>query len=215
MELLPRRSDHRAFRLGDRLALSATLPRLRRADFRPRREYFCPALLGEDRAGSAPVVQYLRAAFSRCQRRRSYLRQCLQRAAAFFSARSWACYPRQELADHPLRQAVQKFKYGRRVSLGKPLGRLMACGCQEFLDAWQADLILPVPLHSKRTRWRGFNQSVLLARQVSRVYDIPMDPMFAAAQSKRPRRKPSSTKRKRRKNMRGVLALDARSFGRR
>ena len=49
-------------------------------------------------------------------------------------ARSWACYPREEAEEHPLRQAVQKFKYGRKVSLGKPLGRLMARGCQEFLQ---------------------------------------------------------------------------------
>ena len=38
------------------------------------------------------------------------------------------------------------------------------------------DLIVPVPLHPKRLRWRGFNQSLLLARQVSRLYEVPVDP---------------------------------------
>ena len=70
---------------------------------------------------------------------------------------------------------IQKFKYGRKVALGKPLGRLMARGCEEFLATCKAEAIIPVPLHPRRLRWRGFNQSVLLARQISRAYNIPLD----------------------------------------
>jgi ComF family protein len=131
---------------------------------------------------------------------------CLERPPQFLQARSWACYPRQELAEHPLRQAVQKFKYGRRVSLGKPLGRLLARGCRQFVNAWDADLILAVPLHSKRLRWRGFNQSVLLARQLSRAYGIAMDPMLL----RRVKETPPQTQlneEERRRNVRGVFAL--------
>ncbi|MBI3895217.1 MAG: ComF family protein [Acidobacteria bacterium] len=36
------------------------------------------------------------------------------------------------------------------------------------------DLILPVPLHIRRQRQRGFNQSALLAVQVSKLLKIPM-----------------------------------------
>jgi ComF family protein len=131
---------------------------------------------------------------------------CLARPPQFFQARSWACYPRQELEDHPLRHAVQKFKYGRKVSLGKPLGRLMARGCREFLAAWQADLILPVPLHSRRLRWRGFNQSVLLARQVSRAYGIPMNPVLLRRVKETPPQTQLSEE-ERRRNVRGAFAL--------
>ena len=52
----------------------------------------------------------------------------------------------------------------------------MARGCAEFLSEFHADLIVPVPLHGRRLRWRGFNQSLLLARQVSRAYGVPVDP---------------------------------------
>jgi len=133
---------------------------------------------------------------------------CLQRAPRFDLARSWACYPREELEDHPLRQVVQKFKYGRKVSLGKPLGRLLAYGCQEFLSTCPAELIVPVPLHPKRLRWRGFNQSVLLARQISLVYAIPLDPFTL----QRHRETPPQTQlneAERRKNMRGAFTVDA------
>ena len=36
-------------------------------------------------------------------------------------------------------------------------------------------LIMPVPLHPKRLRERGFNQSVVLAREVSMRFHIPLD----------------------------------------
>ena len=100
---------------------------------------------------------------------------CLSRAPQFVAARAWACYPRDEIEEHPLRQVVQKFKYGRRVSLGKPLGRLMARGCQEFLGACPVDLIIPVPLHHDRERERGFNQACVLARELSRLGRLPID----------------------------------------
>lgn len=131
---------------------------------------------------------------------------CLIRPPQFCEARSWAYYPRQELEDHPLRQAVQRFKYGRKVSLGKPLGRLMAHGCREFLAPWQVDLILAVPLHPKRLRWRGFNQSVLLARQVSHAYGIPMDPLLLRRVKPTPPQTQLS-EQERRRNVRAAFVL--------
>jgi ComF family protein len=131
---------------------------------------------------------------------------CLARPPHFLCARAWACYPREEMEQHPLRQVVQKFKYGRKVSLGKPLGRLLARGCQEFLGEYEIDLIVPVPLHPKRLRWRGFNQSWLLARQVGRAYGIPMDP-FVLQRSRATPPQTQLTEEERRKNMRGAFAL--------
>jgi len=91
---------------------------------------------------------------------------CLTRPPSFLTARAWACYPREEIDMHPLRRIVQQFKYGGRVSLGRPLGRLMARGCYEFFCDSPLDCIVPVPLHPRRLRWRGFNQAVILGREV-------------------------------------------------
>lgn len=133
---------------------------------------------------------------------------CLEQAPRFVAARAWACYPREESAEHPLRRVVHRFKYGRRVSLGKPLGRLLAYGCKEFLASIQADLIVPVPLHGKRLRWRGFNQSVLLARQISRAYGIRLDP-FVLRRSKETPPQTQLSEEERRKNIRGAFTLNA------
>ncbi len=90
---------------------------------------------------------------------------CLLRTPSFLQARAWACYPKEGNEDHPLREVLQRFKYGRKVSLGKPLGRLMAKGCSDFFMGQGLDTIVPVPLHPKRLRWSGFNQAMILAQE--------------------------------------------------
>lgn len=133
---------------------------------------------------------------------------CMLRAPHFSQARAWACYPRDEGFEHPLRRVVQKYKYGRKVALGKPLGRLMADGCEEFLRACSVDVIVPVPLHPKRLRWRGFNQSVLLARQVSSRYGVALDP-FVLRRSAATPPQTQLTEEERRRNVRGAFELNS------
>ncbi|MDH3443182.1 MAG: ComF family protein [Deltaproteobacteria bacterium] len=70
------------------------------------------------------------------------------------------------------------------------------------------EIIVPVPLHPKRLRWRGFNQSVLLAREVSRAYQVPMDP-FLLQRRRETSPQTQLTEDERRKNMRGAFALGA------
>jgi len=82
----------------------------------------------------------------------------------------------------------------------------MARGCCEFLSQVEIDFIIPVPLHPKRLRWRGFNQAVLLARQVSRLTRVPLDPFVLD----RRRETPPQTQLaedERRANVRGAFSL--------
>jgi len=134
---------------------------------------------------------------------------CLSRPPQFRCARSWACYPRENVIADPLRHVVQKFKYGRKVSLGKPLGRLMARGCPDFLDGCDIDIIVPVPLHSKRLRWRGFNQSLVLARQIARAYGRPLDP-FVLTRNRETPPQTQLNEEERRKNVRGAFTVNRR-----
>lgn len=131
---------------------------------------------------------------------------CLSGPPNFAGARAWACYPREEIAGHPLRVVVHQFKYGRKVSLGKPLGRLMAHASKGFLGECAVDTVLPVPLHPKRLRWRGFNQSVLLAKEVSRAISIPMD-SFTLYRVRETAPQTQLDEEKRKKNVRGAFSL--------
>ena len=60
----------------------------------------------------------------------------------------------------PAADAVMRLKYGKRTHLAKPLGEMIH---SVTMAISKVDLVVPVPLHPKRLRKRGFNQSVLLA----------------------------------------------------
>ncbi len=64
-----------------------------------------------------------------------------------------------------LRDAIHRFKYDRLSSLAEPFGDLLA-QCW-IANNFQADWIVPVPLHSARQRDRGYNQAALLARRLA------------------------------------------------
>ncbi|NPA90080.1 MAG: ComF family protein [Chloroflexi bacterium] len=72
----------------------------------------------------------------------------------------------------PLREAVHDFKYQSNTRLAEPLARYMEDHLPaEILDV---DALIPVPLHPKRHRERGYNQAALLARHLSRATHIPV-----------------------------------------
>lgn len=49
----------------------------------------------------------------------------------------------------------------------------MAEGLRRYWDPKSLDLLIPVPLHPKRLRERGFNQALLLVKELSRRTGIP------------------------------------------
>ena len=44
-----------------------------------------------------------------------------------------------------------------------------------MLALWKPQIIIPVPLHRRKQRIRGFNQAELLAKELSRYAGIPVD----------------------------------------
>ncbi len=74
---------------------------------------------------------------------------------------------------HPLRDAIHELKYNDGRSLARPLGARMAAAWRQ--GNFAADVIIPVPLHAERLAERGYNQSALLARIVSREVGVPID----------------------------------------
>ena len=66
--------------------------------------------------------------------------------------------------DGALRSVIHALKYEGRRSLAAPLGALMRNRCALALDG--ADLVVPVPLHPRRRRERGFNQALDLTRKL-------------------------------------------------
>jgi len=64
-----------------------------------------------------------------------------------------------------LRSAIHRYKYGAGTHLAAPLGRLLWHALHAYFQPADIDMIIPVPLHHRRLRSRGFNQSALLVRR--------------------------------------------------
>jgi ComF family protein len=71
------------------------------------------------------------------------------------------------------RRLVHRLKYERLSALAGPMGVLMAPTLEHVRPA--PDRIVPVPLHPRRQRERGFNQAAALARAVGRARGIAVD----------------------------------------
>lgn len=85
--------------------------------------------------------------------------QCSQHAFRFQAARAAGVY------EGGLRSAIHHLKYQHRDQLAVPLGRLL---WQTLVQHWEPDRfdrVVPVPLHPRRLRERGFNQAQALIRQ--------------------------------------------------
>jgi len=87
--------------------------------------------------------------------------QCRLQEHAFDFARSALVF------NDPLREVIHHLKYSDRVSLAYPLGTLL-CECLER-EPFQSHVVMPVPLHRKRERQRGFNQAGLIAESLERL----------------------------------------------
>jgi ComF family protein len=72
-----------------------------------------------------------------------------------------------------IRKAVHQLKYRNIRSLAGPLAELM----RDYLtrNPVPAELVVPVPLHPRRLRERGYNQSELLAKELGKLVSIPVD----------------------------------------
>jgi ComF family protein len=66
------------------------------------------------------------------------------------------------------------------------------------------DVVIPVPLHKQRLKERGFNQSLLLAREVARVFGLEVD--YRSLKRIRPTRPQVDLKPdERKKNVKGAF----------
>lgn len=73
------------------------------------------------------------------------------------------------------RKMIHLFKYSDRKDIGIELGRNFASELKSSDDFSSIDLILPVPLHPRKERKRGYNQSDLIAQGMSELLPAAME----------------------------------------
>jgi len=77
--------------------------------------------------------------------------------------------------EGPIKDAIHALKYGGKSHYAKSLGPVLGQFVSENLYIAQPPIVMPIPLHHKRLKERGFNQSLLLAKYVTKQIDGELD----------------------------------------
>jgi len=107
-------------------------------------------------------------------------------------------------------QVIHVLKYEYVRELASPLGTLLAEAASRT-ELPLPDFLVPVPLHSWRFRYRGFNQSALLAQAFASAFipDLPIlvrEDLLVRHRFTLPQAK-SHTAKERRENLKGAFSL--------
>jgi len=74
--------------------------------------------------------------------------------------------------DEVIRKAIHQLKYHNLKAISSCLAELLADYLQS--NPLRGEAIVPVPLHPRRLRERGYNQSSLLARKLGKLTNLPV-----------------------------------------
>ncbi len=122
----------------------------------------CPKCLSEIAFIPHPFCSCCGAPFRGAVGLEHLCQECLTHPPPFNRARAVAFY------DGLVLEAIHRLKYQRQLIYAKFLGQLLAAsGAADLVPG--TDLLVPVPLHPRRLRWRGFNQAILLAQAFPEV----------------------------------------------
>ena len=102
---------------------------------------------------------------------------------------------------------IQKAKYGRHPEINLELARLAALdGLQsDFFE--DIDVIIPIPLHIRRYKQRGYNQSDYIARGLNEILHIPIDTTHIERVRNNPQQA-LTTGKERERNVENIFAVN-------
>lgn len=143
----------------------------------PRRCAVCDEVT--DRTGNgvcsscASEIVYIKA--PACMKCGKQLKQEMELCADCMKKKHWyirgvALYDYGSMAD-----SVFRFKYAGRQEYALFYGRDLYEKYGNWLLAVRPDALIPVPIHSSRERQRGYNQSALIAKALSKLSGIPVN----------------------------------------
>jgi ComF family protein len=130
---------------------------------------FCPTCMAGIRFIGSPLCPRCGTPFPAAEGEDHLYGECLITERPYAVARSVGRY------EETLLTAIHRFKYRGKTGIGDLLSRIMADFAVKTWDMKLFERILPVPLHLRRLRERGFNQAVILARGLSKRFNIPLD----------------------------------------
>ncbi|MBJ6801221.1 ComF family protein [Geomonas propionica] len=136
------------------------------AEETPPQPFICADCLGKISFLSSPLCTCCGAPFATANGVDHTCGACLSHPP-FHTCRSAA------VLAGPLQELIHRFKYGGKMHLANPLGLLAFQRLEQFLGEAGGECVVPVPLHRKRLRQRGYNQSQLIGEVLGKKLRVP------------------------------------------
>lgn len=111
------------------------------------------------------------------------------------------------LMQGPVQEAIFSLKYRSVRAIAPELAELLA----QYLTHHRitGDLLVPVPLHSRRLRSRGYNQSALLARELGKLTGLAVDERLVFRTRNTPPQVHAASREQRRSNVEDSFRCDS------
>jgi ComF family protein len=126
-------------------------------------QVLCPACIAQIQHLPSPICDFCGTPLSTY----GVCKNCQYRLPKLSGQRAVSLY------QEPLRSCIHGLKYDGNIRLAEPLGLLLAQAYRRY--GLQADMLIPVPLHSERQKQRGFNHASLLAEVCSVNVGVPVN----------------------------------------
>jgi ComF family protein len=142
---------------------------------RAMNRFLCSACLMDFQPAQSPLCCRCGAVFAAFEGEDHLCENCIRAPMHFHQARACGIY------EGALRWMIQDFKFHGKIYLAKPFGLLMLhtfhdMYTQNATDPVVPGTVVPVPLHVRRHRMRGFNQAFLLAKHLIDLIRLHPDP---------------------------------------
>ena len=119
--------------------------------------------------------------------------------------KGWALF----LYKEPIASAIHKFKYRNKRDYGILLAKEINKHYEKIIKEYQFDVIIPVPIHNKRFKVRGYNQAMVIAKVIGSFNNITVNELIIRCKNTKPQKELSDKERY--KNLKGAFKLKERN----
>ena len=133
----------------------------------PKWEGICPDCLSKLTYINDPYCMKCGKPLDKCEK--EFCDDCQSREHIYDEGRAALVY------DEYMSASIYRFKYNSKQEYSKLYGKIISERLSDKIMSWNADVIIPVPIHKSKLKSRGYNQAALIAKEISKRVNIPVE----------------------------------------
>ncbi len=136
------------------------------------------------------------------EEKNNYLEQIFNEKCKIENATSYVFFSKKSI----IQKLIHKLKYNGKKEIGLIIGKQMGLYLFNSKNFFCIDLIIPIPLHKKREKTRGYNQSEWIGKGISKSMNKKMN-INSVVRSVNTETQTKKNKEEREKNVKGIFKI--------